>query len=277
MPGATLVEVADGVLVATHAFDTQTTTVVLGDGAGCLVVDPGVTAAEIDALAVQLHARGRRVTAAFSTHPHWDHLLWRDSLGTAPRYATAAGAEAARVRLGENRRQAAEALAGVDVGPLGGVTALPPVDAAPLSAGSGPLPAGAIPWAGPRVLVLEHRAHAAGHAALLVPDAGVLIAGDMLSDVEVPLPDLAAEDPLGDYERALDLFAGLDAIDVVVPGHGTVGDRVELERRIAADRRYLVAVRTGLAVEDPRLVAGPGWLRREHEDLVARIGLGPAR
>src|SRR3546814_7155362 len=45
-------------------------------------------------------------------------------------------------------------------------------------------------------------------AALLVPDAGVLIAGDMLSDVEVPLPDLAAEDPLGDYERALDLFAG---------------------------------------------------------------------
>ncbi|MHB1064445.1 MAG: MBL fold metallo-hydrolase [Georgenia sp.] len=261
MPQASLVEVADGVLVATHPFDIHTTTVVLGDGAGCLVVDPGVTAAEIDALATQLDARGRRVTAAFSTHPHWDHLLWRHALGDVPRYATAAGAAVARVRLAENRRKAAEALGGVDAEPLGGVTALAEPPTGPLT----------IPWGGPRVKVLEHRAHAPGHAAVLVEAVGVLVAGDMLSDVEIPLPDLAAEDPLGDYDRALDLFAGLGGADVVVPGHGTVGDRAELERRIGADRRYLAEVRAGRVVTDPRLAAGADWLRVEHRELVAQL------
>ena len=37
-----LVAVAEGVLVATHPFCSITTTVVLGDGDGCLVVDPAV-------------------------------------------------------------------------------------------------------------------------------------------------------------------------------------------------------------------------------------------
>ncbi|WP_448070561.1 MBL fold metallo-hydrolase [Georgenia yuyongxinii] len=257
-PDATLAEVADGVLVATHPFCTTTTTVVLGDDGGCLVVDPAVTAAEIDALATELTRRGLRVVAGFSTHPHWDHLLWRDTLGDAPRLATAVAARAAGERLAENRRKAGEALTGVDGGPLGGVTAL---------VGE------VLAWAGPRVEVVEHGAHAPGHAALVLPDVRVLIAGDMLSDIEVPLPDHRAADPLGDYDRALDRFAALaEGVDVVVPGHGTVGDRAELDRRITADRRYLGDVRAGRAVRDLRLVDAPDWLRREHEDLVALVG-----
>lgn len=261
-----LVEVADGVLVATRPFERTTTTVVLGDDGGCLVVDPGVTAAEIDALAADLAAKGRRVTAGFATHPHWDHLLWRESLGAVPRYATARAVETARARLAENCRKATEAVPGVDAEPLGEVVALP--DGTGVPARSVRLPT--IPWAGPQVRVLEHSAHAPGHAALLLPAAGVLVAGDMLSDTEVPLPDLDAADPLGDYDRALDLFAGLDGVTVLVPGHGSVGDRAELGRRIAVDRRYLEAVRAGRAVDDPRLATAPAWLRREHDDLVAR-------
>jgi glyoxylase-like metal-dependent hydrolase (beta-lactamase superfamily II) len=250
-----LVEVADGVLVATHPFCTTTTTVVLGDEGGCLVVDPAVTAVEIDALAAELARRGRRVVAGFSTHPHWDHLLWRDTLGDAPRYATAVAARTAVERLAENRRKAGEAEPGVDGGPLGRVTALAEV---------------VVPWAGPRVEVVEHGAHAPGHAALVVAGSRVLLAGDMLSDVEVPLPDHRGADPLGDYDRALDWFAALaDRVDVVVPGHGSVGNRTELERRIEADRRYLADVRAARPVRDTRLVDGPDWLRREHEALVA--------
>ncbi|KAE8765073.1 MBL fold metallo-hydrolase [Georgenia thermotolerans] len=255
-----LAAVADGVLVATHEFCTTTTTVVLGEDGGCLVVDPAVTPAEIDALAAELAALGRRVTASFSTHPHWDHLLWRDALGEAPRWATAAGARAARERQAENRQKALAALPGLDVSGLGRVTAVPEG-------------AATLPWAGPRVEVLEHRAHAPGHAALLVPDAGVLVAGDMLSDIEIPLPDTAAADPLGDYDRALDLFAAaLSRVDVVVPGHGSAGDRAALRRRIAADRRYLADVRAGRPVEDPRLSGGPDWLQREHAELLSIVG-----
>jgi glyoxylase-like metal-dependent hydrolase (beta-lactamase superfamily II) len=38
-----------------------------------------------------------------------------------------------------------------------------------------------IPWDGPQVRIIEHQAHAPGHAALLIEERGVLVAGDMLS------------------------------------------------------------------------------------------------
>src|SRR5690606_32707526 len=69
------------------------------------------------------------------------------------------------------------------------------------------LPAGAssIPWPGPEVRVIEHDAHAPGHAALVIPSEGVVLTGDMCSDIEIPLLDTDAPDPVADYRRALDL------------------------------------------------------------------------
>ena len=94
-------EIAPGVLVATGVLYTTTTTVVAGpDGSGpdgsCLVIDPAVTAAEIAGLAAALAARGLRPVLGWSTHPHWDHVLWHASLGDVPRYATPAAVAAAR-------------------------------------------------------------------------------------------------------------------------------------------------------------------------------------
>ena len=51
----------------------------------------------------------------------------------------------------------------------------------PLPADGGPVPG-----------TLVHEAHAVGHAALLLADRGVLLAGDMLSDVLIPSSTLAA-------------------------------------------------------------------------------------
>jgi hypothetical protein len=39
------------------------------------------------------------VVAGFSTHPHWDHLLWHPRLGDVPRYATPGGAGRDRIML----------------------------------------------------------------------------------------------------------------------------------------------------------------------------------
>lgn len=255
-----MIEVAPGVLVATHPFCATTTTVVVGaDGRECLVVDPAVTAEEIDALAADLASRGLAVTGAFSTHPHWDHLLWRPALGGAPRWATAAAAERAQAVVDDNARKAREALPGVDVAWLDRVTALP----------SG---ARTVPWRGRSCRVLEHRAHAVGHAALLVDDAGVLVAGDMLSDVEPPLLDLDAAAPWDDYAEALATFEAVaPEVTVLVPGHGHVGDPNELLRRLAADRRYLDGLRDGTASEDPRLTDAADWLRDEHEAALAWV------
>ena len=96
-----LTEVAPGVLVATAGLYTTTSTIIAGPGGGCLVVDPAVTVAEVDGLAAALAARGLRPEVAWSTHPHWDHVLWAASLGDGPRYATpAAVATAVRERDG---------------------------------------------------------------------------------------------------------------------------------------------------------------------------------
>src|SRR6185437_8481741 len=49
-------------------------------------IDPGVTVADLAALAAELADRGLRPAVAWSTHPHWDHVLWSAGLGDAPRY-----------------------------------------------------------------------------------------------------------------------------------------------------------------------------------------------
>jgi glyoxylase-like metal-dependent hydrolase (beta-lactamase superfamily II) len=140
------------------------------------------------------------------------------------------------------------------------------------------LPAGTtrIPWDGPGVRIIEHRAHAPGHAALLVEERGVLVAGDILSDVLVPILNVAADDPIEDYLAALRLIeAVVGDVQVVVPGHGSVGDVDELRARIGRDRAYLESLRDGRAPDDPRV--GPsakdgwGWVAGLHERQVEHL------
>ena len=98
------------------------------------------------------------------------------------------------------------------------------------------LPAGTarIPWDGPQVRSIEHQAHAPGHAALLIEERGVLVAGDMLSDALIPMLDLNdTADPIEDYLAALRLLEGAAGdVDVLVPGHGSVGGADQVHARI---------------------------------------------
>ena len=94
-----------------------------------------------------------------------------------------------------------------------------------------------LPWSGREIWLHEHDAHAPAHLAAEVADVGVLLAGDMLSDVELPMP--ADEDTdLTTYATGLDRLAAVVAhVNVVVPGHGTPS--TDPMRRLDADRRYL--------------------------------------
>jgi glyoxylase-like metal-dependent hydrolase (beta-lactamase superfamily II) len=126
------------------------------------------------------------------------------------------------------------------------------------------LPAGTaqIPWDGPRVRILEHQAHAPGHAALVIEERRVLVAADMLSDVFIPLLDLSAADPIGDYLAALRLLESVaDDVDVFIPCHGSVGGADQLHARLDLDRAYVQALRDHQVVSDPRIgpSAKPGW------------------
>ena len=137
-------------------------------------------------LANDLRELGQPVVAGFSTHPDWDHVLWHAEFGEAPRYGTARCAASMRDLLSNAdwKARVAEALPPEIAEEI-------PLDLFGLITG---LPAGTaqIPWDGPRVRIIEHPAHAPGHAALLIEERGVLVAGDMLSDVLIPMLDLDA-------------------------------------------------------------------------------------
>jgi len=257
-----LTEVAPGVWTATAEIWTSLTTVVVADDGSCLVVDPGITVADLAGLARALDERGWSVAAGFATHAHWDHVLWSPALGPVPRWATATGAAHALAVRAHNLTESGEAAPGRDGDLLGRLTPLPDG-------------AGEVPWDGPRAVVVPHEAHCPGHAGLVLTAARVLLAGDTLSDLEMPLLDVAAADPVADYRAALDaLEAAARAHDVglVVPGHGHVGDAAELRRRLAADRAYLDDLEAGRPSTDPRLATV--WLAEEHAKHVARLAQG---
>jgi hydroxyacylglutathione hydrolase len=253
-------EAAPGVFVATAEKFTTTTTVVAGDDGGCLLVDPSVSVADLAALAGWLAARGLRPVAGWSTHPHWDHLLWSRALGDAPRYATPSAVAAAA-------RDEARLISGLEEDAPGHDLTL--------FARVQPLLGHEIDWPGPRALVYAHDGHAPGHGALFLPDSGVLIAGDMCSDIEIPLLDLESRAPFGAYREGLRLLASVPGVKTVIPGHGHVGDDAEFRRRIGADLAYLDAVQGGGDIDDPRL-ANDDFLRAEHASYRARAHALPS-
>jgi glyoxylase-like metal-dependent hydrolase (beta-lactamase superfamily II) len=252
-----LKQVAEDVLI--HQSEIlQNNTVVVQGRAGVLLVDPGITGDEMACLANDLRELGQPVVAGFSTHPDWDHVLWHADLGEAPRYGTARCAAYMRDLLSNAdwKARAAEALPPE-------IAEETPLDLFGLITGL-PAETTRIPWDGPQVRIIEHPAHAPGHAALLVEESGVLVAGDMLSDLFVPMLDNfnSTNDPIEEYLVGLRLLEGVaDDVDVVVPGHGSVGRADQVRARIELDRAYVHALRDGHAPDDPRIgpSAKPGW------------------
>jgi glyoxylase-like metal-dependent hydrolase (beta-lactamase superfamily II) len=262
-----LKHVADGVLVHESEFIQSNSTVVQGQD-GVLLIDPGITGDEMATLANGLRELGQPVVAGFSTHPDWDHVLWHANFGDVPRYGTARCAASIREVLSNAdwKDRIAEGLPpefveDIPMDLLGRITGLP-------------AEAAQIPWDGPRVRIIEHQAHAPGHAALLIEERGVLVAGDMLSDILMPFLDLEAADPLEDYLRALRLFDSVaDVVDAVIPGHGSVGDAEQLRARLEQDRAYVQNLRDGGVPDDPRVApsAPLDWLPDVHGWQLQRL------
>ncbi|HEX5609048.1 MAG TPA: MBL fold metallo-hydrolase [Solirubrobacterales bacterium] len=245
-------QVADGVWVRQSEWVWTNSIVVRGED-GLVVVDPGIEGAELDELADDVERLGIPVVAGFCTHPHWDHLLWHSRLGDVPRYGTSACAQLASEARERAQEAAAEEASGIELELVAVLT--------PLPADGGPVPGE----------IIEHRAHAVGHAAIVLADRGVLLAGDMFSDVLVPLFDSRQDDQLGAYETAFDrLGEAVGQVDVMVPGHGSVAKGPEVAARLAADRAYVEALRRGEEPVDARLEQD--WLfSGPHQSNLAQV------
>ncbi len=230
------IEVAPDVHVATSRRYATTSTVLLDGRGGALVVDPAWDPDELAAIPAALVERGVRCVGGVATHEHYDHVLWHPDLGSVPRWATArtvADLASDRDRL---------------LAPLAEFLSPDLIDVA---GRLDVLSTATVPWHGPEARVIVHDAHAPGHLAVVVEARGVILVGDMLSDIELPMP--ASEDvTLDRYAEGLEcLRASVEAAEVLIPGHGTpTRDPVG---RLAADLRYLDDLLCGRLSDDPRI------------------------
>ena len=229
-------EVAPGVLAATSRVMLTTSTVLVG-GSRALLIDPAWKPDELEVLAQEIAAQKWQVIGGFATHAHHDHLLWHPAFGDAPRWASWRTAEGARARRANLM---------TDLGPGW------PSELAELMGcvrGTDALPDTSIP-AGFEVEMIVHDGHARGHTALWLPRQRVLVAGDMLSDVELPLP--FDPDDIDAYVDGLDRLAPYAAAaELVIPGHGNIGD--DARARLDADRRYIDGILHRGRSDDPRI------------------------
>jgi len=248
--------VAPGVWVATsRRYRTCSTVLATGTG-GALVVDPAWDADELALIPADLAELGIRCTLGFATHVHYDHVLWHPDLGDVPRWASPWTAE-------ETATNRAEVLA-----PLVGDI---PDELIEIAGRLRALPGDDLPWDGPQARCWTHDAHALRHVALEVESAGLLVAGDMMSDDEIPMPD---DNDLGlvGYQAGLEVLADVvRRTTLLVPGHGSPTEHpVE---RLDADRRYVDTLLAGRPCDDPRL-GNPGMA--EQHELNLRLARGEA-
>jgi glyoxylase-like metal-dependent hydrolase (beta-lactamase superfamily II) len=192
------------------------------------------------------------VAAGFATHAHHDHVLWHPELGGPPRWASQSVARQAAA----NRADFIAAL-----GPH------LPAAIADLVGKLAMVDGDRLPWDFVDIELITHDAHAPGHTALWLPESRVLVAGDMLSDVELPLLE---ESSLADYDNGLNALQPYALLArEVVPGHGhpAIGRRAATARW-TADRRYLDALIDGSGPADDR-ISQPG-MRKAHRDNASR-------
>ncbi|MEU8045857.1 MBL fold metallo-hydrolase [Micromonospora echinofusca] len=212
---ARFVQVADGVHVLREPSLHVNVTLVVGDGAA-LLVDTLSTAGQ----AAELAAAARAVTphpwTVVNTHHHFDHCFGNATLAAEPPrpiYAHEIAAEAMR----EPDRLRREAYAELrDTQPELAKEVAGTVLLAPTHTVHGE----AVLDVGGRRVVLRHpgRGHTAGDLVVHVPDADVLVAGDLVEQSGPPAFEESY--PLQWPDTVAELLRTTTPATVVVPGHG---------------------------------------------------------
>jgi len=222
-------EVGDRVWVARYEFIDVNVSVVGGER-GLVVVDTYASDPLAQEVVADVRALGAgEVVAVVNTHEHFDHTFgngtFKREYGDVPIHATEEAA-ARTVLSGEAWKEKSQKYDDPRV-PAIRATDIVPADHTFSST--------AVIDLGDRYLELLHpgRGHTGGDLVVRVPEADVLLAGDLVEESGAPA---YGEDcyPL-DWPLTLDLVHGLlTPATVVVPGHGTPVGRTFLEEQRGA-------------------------------------------
>ena len=267
---ADFTEVAARVWVARYEwFDANVT--VVGGERGLLVVDTHGSTTAGRAVVDDVRRLGAgEVVGVVNTHWHFDHTFgngaFREAWGDVPLTAHEDAADELARRADEVRQRYADALDDPHSADVVATTVVVPDDT---------FSSARVLDLGDRAVELVHpgRGHTAGDLVVRVPDADVVLAGDL---VEESAPPVYGSDcfPLA-WPHSLDTVLGLVTLGtVVVPGHGAPVDRdfVEQQRNeiglVAQEVRDLAA--RGVPTRDALAQGEWPWASSLLEQAVAR-------
>src|SRR5213592_4722074 len=209
-------EVGDRVFTRRYTFYDQNIGAILGDD-GVLIVDTRISHRQADEILADLATlTPLPVRAVVNTHGHNDHAFGNHRFRPAPIWGHA---RCARMITQTGRAQIAKVSAAIPeiAADLAEIVLDPPdrtfdgdAEAVDFDAGGRPIE-----------LRFIGRGHTDNDILVLVPDADVMFAGDLVENGAPPFfgDGYPMEWP-GTVERLVDLVTG-----AVVPGHGDVGDR----------------------------------------------------
>jgi glyoxylase-like metal-dependent hydrolase (beta-lactamase superfamily II) len=220
-------EIGDRVFTRRYEFFQQQIGVVLG-GRDVLVVDTRSTPAQAREIATELRQLTRDpVSIIVDTHWHFDHTFGNSVFRPAAAWGhVRAAAQLAREGVAMIDEVAAEIPSiASDIRE----TIIDPPERT--------FEDRATVMVGDRVVELSYhgRAHTDGDIVLVVPDANVMFAGDLLE--EGAPPSFGDSFPL-EWPATVEALLPL-ATGAVVPGHGAIGDRAFVEDQLGAFRRLV--------------------------------------
>jgi glyoxylase-like metal-dependent hydrolase (beta-lactamase superfamily II) len=224
------------VLVATSAA-WQTTCTIVRHGEEAFVIDSPVFPTELELLPALLTQAGFPLTGLLATHGDWDHLLGRLAFPDAPlgcaettaaRLTAEPGAAARKLREFDDEHYIDRAQ-----GPSAATLRLGELQALPVP--------GHLEIGDAELELHPTGGHTADGMAVWIAWARVLVCGDHVSPVEIPM--LSAGGSVTEYRATLARLAPLiEQAEHVVPGHGAVLDAQRALAILREDDAYLEAL-----------------------------------
>jgi glyoxylase-like metal-dependent hydrolase (beta-lactamase superfamily II) len=249
---------ADVVVATSRAYQTTCTLVRSGGEAFC--IDSPILPDELEILPAIADQAGFTVVGLLATHADWDHLLGRYAFPEAPLGCAETSAAVLVNEPGTAQREMREFDERFYVerpGPL----SLP---------GAQTLPVPGRVEVGDRELELQPAdGHTEDGMAIWAPWARVLVCGDYLSPVEIPMVGGSPHAYLATLKRVETVVGGGAH---VVPGHGAPLESVRAAAILREDRAYVEAlIEHGEAAKLP-IARRTAEQRRVHAENVRRLG-----
>jgi glyoxylase-like metal-dependent hydrolase (beta-lactamase superfamily II) len=250
----------DAIVVTSRLW--QTTATAVRAGGESFLIDSPYFPDELELLPVLLEQAGFVPSGLLATHADWDHLLGRLAFPGLALGVGQATAERLRAEPGAAQRELRDADAEHYV-----------KRDAPLSLGSyQPLPVPGVMEVGDGLEIELHATggHTTDGVAFMARWASLLVAGDYLSDVEIPM--ISPGGSVAEYRATLARLAPLvEAAEAIVPGHGAPHDSAKALQILDEDLEYLDALDRGDA--KPNLPPGRDTKRQQaiHRENVERL------